>query len=37
VLAYFLLVERPSLTLIVATALILTGVVVARSKPRTAR
>jgi drug/metabolite transporter (DMT)-like permease len=37
VLAYFLLAERPSLTLIAATALILTGVVVARSQPRTAR
>ena len=37
ILAYFLLAERPSLTLIAATALILTGVVVARSQPRTAR
>ncbi len=37
VLAYFLLAERPSLTLIAATALILTGVVVARSQPLTAR
>ena len=37
VLAYFLLAERPSLTLIAATALILSGVVVARSQPRTAR
>ena len=37
VLAYFLLAERPSLTLIAATALILTGVVVARSRARGTR
>ena len=37
VLACSLLSERPSLTLVVATALILTGVAVARCEPRNAR